>query len=101
MWGPRYKSFGLAKRIDRSRECRHRKQIESCRIGEAANPGPGLHDKRHKQCKLYDFFIRSQDQIDSKSEWCKALGFKVHNIKGDGNCLYTCLGKELEMTGNQ
>eukprot|EP00972_Heterocapsa_arctica_P083357 12283624-Heterocapsa_arctica.AAC.1 len=75
--------------------------IESCRIGEAANPGPGLHDKQHKQCKLNDFFIRSQNQIDFKSEWCKALGYKIHNIKGDGNCLYTCLGKELEMTGDQ
>eukprot|EP00972_Heterocapsa_arctica_P013075 1921478-Heterocapsa_arctica.AAC.1 len=39
--------------------------------------------------------------MDSKSEWCKALGYKIHNIRGDGNCLYTRLGKALEMTGNQ
>eukprot|EP00972_Heterocapsa_arctica_P060694 8954373-Heterocapsa_arctica.AAC.1 len=77
------------------------KKIESRRIGEAANSGPGLHDKQHKQLKLGELFIRSQTQIDSKSEWCEALGYRIHNIKGDGNCLYTCLGKELEMTGNQ
>eukprot|EP00972_Heterocapsa_arctica_P094462 13931060-Heterocapsa_arctica.AAC.1 len=39
--------------------------------------------------------------MDSKSEWCKALSYKIHNIRGDGNCLYTSLGKDLEMTGNQ
>eukprot|EP00972_Heterocapsa_arctica_P110706 16300318-Heterocapsa_arctica.AAC.1 len=101
MWSPRKTIFCLAKRIDRSRECRHRIKIESCRIGEAANPGPGLHNKQHQQLKLGDFFTRSQNQIDSKSEWCKALGYNIHNIKGDGTCLYTCLGKELAMTGNQ
>eukprot|EP00972_Heterocapsa_arctica_P038111 5612068-Heterocapsa_arctica.AAC.1 len=37
----------------------------------------------------------------SKSEWCKALGFTTENIRGDGNCLYTSLGKTLEMNGNQ
>eukprot|EP00972_Heterocapsa_arctica_P088771 13089346-Heterocapsa_arctica.AAC.1 len=39
--------------------------------------------------------------MDSKSEWCKALGFNIENIRGDGNCLYISLGKTLEMTGNQ
>eukprot|EP00972_Heterocapsa_arctica_P115478 16447938-Heterocapsa_arctica.AAC.1 len=39
--------------------------------------------------------------MDSNSEWCKALGYKIHNIRGDGNCLYTSLGKDLETTGNQ
>eukprot|EP00972_Heterocapsa_arctica_P069860 10319737-Heterocapsa_arctica.AAC.1 len=39
--------------------------------------------------------------MDSKSEWCKALRYKIRNIRGDGNCLYTSLGKDLEMTGNQ
>eukprot|EP00972_Heterocapsa_arctica_P012466 1831463-Heterocapsa_arctica.AAC.1 len=35
-------------------------KVESCRIGEAANPGPGLHDKQHKQLKMGELFIRSQ-----------------------------------------
>eukprot|EP00972_Heterocapsa_arctica_P009921 1459824-Heterocapsa_arctica.AAC.1 len=39
--------------------------------------------------------------MDSKSEWCKALGYTIHNIRGDGNGLYTSLGKDLEMKGNQ
>eukprot|EP00972_Heterocapsa_arctica_P027018 3973796-Heterocapsa_arctica.AAC.1 len=39
--------------------------------------------------------------MGAKSEWCKALGYKIHNIRGDGNCLYTSMGKDLEMTGNQ
>eukprot|EP00972_Heterocapsa_arctica_P036787 5415846-Heterocapsa_arctica.AAC.1 len=39
--------------------------------------------------------------MDSKSEWCKALGFNIENIRGDGNCLYSSLGKTLEMNGNQ
>eukprot|EP00972_Heterocapsa_arctica_P071836 10611143-Heterocapsa_arctica.AAC.1 len=25
----------------------------------------------------------------------------IHNIQGDGNCLYTCLGKDMEMNGAQ
>eukprot|EP00972_Heterocapsa_arctica_P005426 801966-Heterocapsa_arctica.AAC.1 len=39
--------------------------------------------------------------MDSKLEWCKALGYTIHNIRGDGTCLYTSLGKDLDMTGNQ
>eukprot|EP00972_Heterocapsa_arctica_P042263 6230037-Heterocapsa_arctica.AAC.1 len=39
--------------------------------------------------------------MDSKAEWCKALGPRIENIKGNGNCLYTSLGKALEMNGNQ
>eukprot|EP00972_Heterocapsa_arctica_P082184 12114457-Heterocapsa_arctica.AAC.1 len=39
--------------------------------------------------------------MDSKSEWCKALGYKIENIRGDGNCLYTSLWKTMQMTGNQ
>eukprot|EP00972_Heterocapsa_arctica_P026442 3894471-Heterocapsa_arctica.AAC.1 len=35
--------------------------------------------------------------MDYKAEWCKALGLRIENIKGDGNCLYTSLGKALEM----
>eukprot|EP00972_Heterocapsa_arctica_P048671 7173422-Heterocapsa_arctica.AAC.1 len=37
----------------------------------------------------------------SKAEWCKVLGLRIENIKGDGQCLYTSLGKALEMNGNQ
>eukprot|EP00972_Heterocapsa_arctica_P102189 15057427-Heterocapsa_arctica.AAC.1 len=39
--------------------------------------------------------------MDSTSKWCKALGFKIENIRGDGNCLYSSLGKALELNGNQ
>eukprot|EP00972_Heterocapsa_arctica_P103701 15283495-Heterocapsa_arctica.AAC.1 len=28
---------------------RHRRKVESCRFGEAANPGPGLENTQHKQ----------------------------------------------------
>eukprot|EP00972_Heterocapsa_arctica_P114656 16443559-Heterocapsa_arctica.AAC.1 len=70
-------------------------------IGEASNPGPGQETKQAKQRKLGDLFVRSQRHIDYKSERCKAKGFKIHNIKGDGNCLYTCLGKDMAMNGAQ
>eukprot|EP00972_Heterocapsa_arctica_P056184 8290090-Heterocapsa_arctica.AAC.1 len=73
----------------------------SCRIGEATNPGPEQRIRQAKQRKLGDFVVRSQRLIDYKSEWCKAKGFKLHNIKGDGKCLYTCLGKDMEMNGAQ
>eukprot|EP00972_Heterocapsa_arctica_P091053 13434857-Heterocapsa_arctica.AAC.1 len=86
----------LIKQGDTYRECRHRRQIESCRIGDAANPGPGLENKQQQQLKLGDFFCNNHIQMDSKAEWCKALGLRI-NIKGDGNCLYTSLGKALEM----
>eukprot|EP00972_Heterocapsa_arctica_P011182 1639145-Heterocapsa_arctica.AAC.1 len=42
----------LAEQIDKSRECRHRRTNESCRIGEASNPGPGLRNEQHKQFKV-------------------------------------------------
>eukprot|EP00972_Heterocapsa_arctica_P035139 5173583-Heterocapsa_arctica.AAC.1 len=86
---------------DTNRECRNRRAIGSCRIGEAANPGPGLDNKQHTQFKLGDFFGTNHIQMGSNSEWCKALGYKIHSIRGDGNCLYTSLGKDLELTGNQ
>eukprot|EP00972_Heterocapsa_arctica_P073567 10864325-Heterocapsa_arctica.AAC.1 len=76
-------------------------KIQSCRIGEASNPGPEQQAKQAKQRKLGDFCVRSQRHIDYKSEWCKDKGFQIHNIKVDGNCLYTCLGKDMEMNGNQ
>eukprot|EP00972_Heterocapsa_arctica_P069020 10199161-Heterocapsa_arctica.AAC.1 len=83
------------------RENRKKRNIKSCRIGEASNPGPGQQNRQPKQRKLGYFFVRSQSQIDYKSEWRKAKGFKIHNVKGDGNCLYTCLGKDMEMNANQ
>eukprot|EP00972_Heterocapsa_arctica_P100541 14823431-Heterocapsa_arctica.AAC.1 len=58
---------------DTNRERRHRRTIESCRLGEAANPGPELENKQHKHVKLGDCFCRNHIQMDSKSEWCKAL----------------------------
>eukprot|EP00972_Heterocapsa_arctica_P094463 13931061-Heterocapsa_arctica.AAC.1 len=86
---------------DTNREGRRRRNIESCRIGEAGNPGPGLQNKQHRQFQMGDFFCRNHIQMGSKLEWCKALGYTIHNIRGDRNCLYTSLGKDLEMTGNQ
>eukprot|EP00972_Heterocapsa_arctica_P059165 8723896-Heterocapsa_arctica.AAC.1 len=83
----------LIEQGDTNRENRHRITIESCRIGEASNPGPGLQNKQHKQLKLGDFFSRNHIQMHSTSEWCKALGYMIHNIRGDGHCLYTSLGK--------
>eukprot|EP00972_Heterocapsa_arctica_P051063 7506674-Heterocapsa_arctica.AAC.1 len=58
-----------------------KKKNTSCRIGEATNPGPGQQAKQAKQRKLGYFFVRSQRHIDYKSEWCKAKGFNIHNIK--------------------
>jgi hypothetical protein len=69
-----------------------------CRIGEAAHPGPGT---KFRQQKLGDFFTRAQKKIDTKSEWCRQQGFDLVIIRGDGNCLYTCLGRNLEMTGDE
>eukprot|EP00972_Heterocapsa_arctica_P096304 14208434-Heterocapsa_arctica.AAC.1 len=48
----------LIKLEDTNRECRHRRTNESCRVGEAANPWPGLGNKQHKQLKLGDFSIK-------------------------------------------
>ncbi len=33
--------------------------------------------------------------------WCKENGFSIENIAGDGNCLYTCLGKSRRLTGER
>eukprot|EP00972_Heterocapsa_arctica_P068364 10100958-Heterocapsa_arctica.AAC.1 len=62
---------------DTYRESRHRRKVVSCRIGEAANPGPGLDNKQQKQFKLGDFFCKNHIQMDSKAEWCKALGLRI------------------------
>eukprot|EP00972_Heterocapsa_arctica_P048478 7145460-Heterocapsa_arctica.AAC.1 len=91
----------LIEQGDINRECRHRRNIKFCRIGEASHPGPGLDNKQQHQLKLGDFFCRNRIHMDSKSEWCKALSFKIENVRGHGNCLYPSLGKTLEMNGNQ
>eukprot|EP00972_Heterocapsa_arctica_P017008 2512637-Heterocapsa_arctica.AAC.1 len=39
--------------------------------------------------------------MGSKAERCQALGLRIENIKGDGNRIYTSLGKAIEMNGNQ
>eukprot|EP00972_Heterocapsa_arctica_P002198 315213-Heterocapsa_arctica.AAC.1 len=33
--------------------------------------------------------------------WCKEKGFYAENIAGDGNCLYTCLGKSRNLKGDR
>eukprot|EP00972_Heterocapsa_arctica_P093427 13779747-Heterocapsa_arctica.AAC.1 len=38
---------------------------------------------------------------DDKAEWCEEKGFEINRIKGDGNCLYTCLGESRTLNGNQ
>eukprot|EP00972_Heterocapsa_arctica_P097281 14352142-Heterocapsa_arctica.AAC.1 len=38
---------------------------------------------------------------DDKAEWCKERGFSIESIRGDGNCLYTCLGKSRNLFGHQ
>ncbi len=40
-------------------------------------------------------------RMDAKAEWCKLRGLRIENIIGDGNCLYTCLGKKMELSGHQ
>eukprot|EP00972_Heterocapsa_arctica_P107700 15863325-Heterocapsa_arctica.AAC.2 len=90
------------RRVDREKKQRWKKrEISTCRIGEASNPGPVHQNKQASQRKLGNFFVKNQRHIDTKSEWCKDKGFRIHNIKGDGNCLFTCLGKDMEMNGAQ
>eukprot|EP00972_Heterocapsa_arctica_P032679 4813662-Heterocapsa_arctica.AAC.1 len=47
------------------------------------------------------FFCKNHSQQDFTAEWCKALELKIVNINGDGHCLYTCLGKALDLNGNE
>eukprot|EP00972_Heterocapsa_arctica_P075548 11143174-Heterocapsa_arctica.AAC.1 len=51
--------------------------------------------------KIYDFLYKTNTHHDYKAEWCKALGLNIENINGDGNCLYTCLGKDLELNTSE
>jgi len=38
---------------------------------------------------------------DEKEIWCNEKGFSIENIAGDGNCLYTCLGRSRKLTGDR
>ena len=68
------------------------------RIGEASNPGPKEHQK---QKKISDYINYNQAEKDAKSIWCEEKGYRIENIAGDGNCLYTCLGKSKRIDGNR
>eukprot|EP00972_Heterocapsa_arctica_P012952 1903252-Heterocapsa_arctica.AAC.1 len=74
--------------------------IESCRIGEAGNPGPGINNKQTYQKKLGYFFNTMHIIKDDKAEWCKEQGYTIEGIKGDGNCLYICLRIIRNLSGN-
>eukprot|EP00972_Heterocapsa_arctica_P088288 13020279-Heterocapsa_arctica.AAC.1 len=75
--------------------------MENCRIGEASNPGPGEINRQSNQIKLVDFFHKMHTPKDDKAERCREKGFTTESIKGDGNCLHTCLGKSRKLSGNQ
>eukprot|EP00972_Heterocapsa_arctica_P055061 8120863-Heterocapsa_arctica.AAC.1 len=38
---------------------------------------------------------------DERAEWCREKGFVIQRVRGDGNCLYTCLGKSINLEGDQ
>eukprot|EP00972_Heterocapsa_arctica_P055752 8224323-Heterocapsa_arctica.AAC.1 len=33
--------------------------------------------------------------------WCKEKGYSIENIAGDGNCLFACLGKSRQLSGDK
>eukprot|EP00972_Heterocapsa_arctica_P018467 2728233-Heterocapsa_arctica.AAC.1 len=33
--------------------------------------------------------------------WCKEKGYTIENIAGDGSCLYACLSRSRELTGDR
>eukprot|EP00972_Heterocapsa_arctica_P097895 14443416-Heterocapsa_arctica.AAC.1 len=67
-------------------------------IGEASNPGPGIHSK---QSKLGDYFHQHHTKKDDKYMWCKEKGYTIENIAGNGNCLYASLGRSRKLTGDR
>eukprot|EP00972_Heterocapsa_arctica_P004146 615577-Heterocapsa_arctica.AAC.2 len=69
------------------------------RIGEASNPGPGI--SKGKQSKIGEFFHHKHIEKDDKDMWCKEKGLYIENIAGDGNCVYTCLGKSRKIEGDR
>ena len=66
---------------------------DSKRIGEAKNPGPGAGNSQVRQAKLADYGIGVH--VDARADWCRARGFEVDRVRGDGNCLYTALGRSI------
>eukprot|EP00972_Heterocapsa_arctica_P077662 11453932-Heterocapsa_arctica.AAC.1 len=95
------KGLLLGNQNDTNRECRQRRKVESCRIGEAANPGPGLENKQQKQFKLGDLFCRNHIQMDSKSEWCKALGNQVRESIIEKANIYRSVIFEFDTDGEE
>eukprot|EP00972_Heterocapsa_arctica_P088402 13034628-Heterocapsa_arctica.AAC.1 len=76
--------------------------IHNYMIGEASNPGPtGSDNKQSKHMKLGEYFHQKHTMKDDKAELCKAKGYSIENIAGDGNCLYTSLGRSRKLSGNQ
>ena len=63
------------------------------RVGEAKNPGPGVGNSQVRQAKLADYGIGVH--VDARADWCRARGFEIERVKGDGNCLYTALGRSV------
>eukprot|EP00972_Heterocapsa_arctica_P050188 7381481-Heterocapsa_arctica.AAC.1 len=51
--------------------------------------------------KLVDFFHQMHSPKDDKAERCRERGYTFESIRGDGNCLYTSLGKSRKFSGNQ
>ncbi len=50
-------------------ECRE--QVKRCRLGEAANPGPDIDNKRIKQRQLGEVFNNMHISEDDKYGWCE------------------------------
>eukprot|EP00972_Heterocapsa_arctica_P072812 10750898-Heterocapsa_arctica.AAC.1 len=69
-------------------------------IGEATNPGPSQQNQG-KQSKLGEYLHQHHTKNDDKDMWCREKGFTIENIAGDGNCLYACLGRSRELTGDK
>ncbi len=78
---------------DTQKERKNKLRKTHYRIGEASNPGPETPINASKQTKLGNCFHHIHTQKDDKDMWCKEKGYSIENIAGDGNCLYTCLGK--------
>eukprot|EP00972_Heterocapsa_arctica_P070183 10367642-Heterocapsa_arctica.AAC.1 len=51
--------------------------------------------------KLGEYFHQKHIMTDDKAERCKDKGYSIDNIAGDGNCLYTSLGRSRKLSGNQ
>eukprot|EP00972_Heterocapsa_arctica_P059712 8805760-Heterocapsa_arctica.AAC.1 len=60
---------------------RHRRKVESCRIGEAANPGPGLDNKQHKQLNMVYFVVEIIYRKTSKLSGVKLWGSELNTSK--------------------